>query len=97
MAIFLYGLSDSSRVKKLYNGAHGSLQEILLALIFDRLNLLCYSQTKDASLGINQPKSVAQILMGRLGDGDEKNEIIAYASGEEFLQARNKILKGEVI
>lgn len=94
MAIYLYGLSDSSRVKKLFNGTKGSLSEILLALIFDRLNLLCYSQTKNARLGINAPKSVAQILMGHFND--KENEILTYASGEEFLQARNKILKGEV-
>lgn len=92
VATFLCGLDSSSRVKRSLNEVDGSLTEILLALIFDRLQWLCWSQTKDGQRGVNRPQSLAEKLIGK---SENSSEITAFQSGEDYEKAREKILGKE--
>lgn len=92
VATYLCGLDSNSRVVKKMCNSKGSLQEILLALIFDRLNWLCWANTKDGHNNINRPTSIAESLMGR--ENSESN-VTSFASGEDFEEAREKIIRGE--
>lgn len=92
VATFLCGLDSSSRVKRKLNGVGGSFSEILLALIFDRLQWICWSQTKDGQRGVNRPQSIAEKLIGK---NDSDSEITAFRSGKDYEEARRKILGKE--
>ena len=64
----------------------------LPALIFDRMQWLCWSQTKDGQRGVNRPQSIAEKLIGK---NDSDSEITAFQSGEDYEKARRKILGKE--
>lgn len=89
---FLCGLDSSSRVKRRLNSVGGSFSEILLALIFDRLQWLCWSQTKDGQKGVNVPQSIAEKLIGK---SESDSEITTFQSGEDYEEARRKLLGKE--
>lgn len=88
VAIFASGLNTNSRIMMKISGSKAPIDTILLAGIVDRLGLLVWSKTKDASLGMNQPKS---ILSG-LFETDESNDVSAFTSGKEFEEERQRII-----
>lgn len=59
---------------------------MLLAMAVDKLSYLVYSKTEDAKNGLNQPKSITKILIGKT---DEDDELTSYSSGEDFMKAWN--------
>lgn len=65
---------------------------LLLAGIEDKLSMLLWSKTKDGQKGLNPPKLLVEKLMGI----ETAQKQIAFKSGEEFEQARNKLLGKEV-
>lgn len=91
VAAFACGLDRDSRVKRRLSGSKAALSDTLLAMIFDRLQILCWSMTKDGRKGINRPQMMAQKLLGAEA---EKTENAAFESGGEFMKEREKILKG---
>lgn len=61
-----------------------------LALILDSLNSLIYMLSDSKS----KPKSLYDLLMGRdKAKKNDKSNHRVYGSPEEFMQARNEILK----
>lgn len=58
-------------------------------LSYDTLNLLLWSKTKDGHEGINRPKRLLDILLGV----EKKDDIEAFDSGEELLEAFKKITR----
>lgn len=91
VAAFSVGLRADSRIKMKMSGTPAEPATILLASIVDRLSVLLWRQTKDGEKGINAPKL---ILDGLLEDKN-KDDLISFASGEEFERERERILKGE--
>lgn len=89
VAIFAIGLRDNSRIKMKLSGSKVPPDIFLLVGIFDRLNLLFWSKTKDAEKGRNRPKPLLSLLYEEQKDTD----IRAYSSGEDFLKEREKLLK----
>lgn len=89
VAIFAIGLRDNSRIKMTLSGSKVPPDICLLAGIFDRLNVLLWSKTKDAEKGRNRPKPLLSVLYEEQKDTD----IRAYSSGEDFLKEREKLLK----
>jgi hypothetical protein len=89
VAIFAIGLRDNSRIKMKLSGSKVPPDICLLAGIFDRLNVLLWSKTKDAEKGRNRPKPLLSVLYEEQKDTD----ISAYSSGEDFLKEREKLLK----
>ena len=66
-------------------------ETILLGAIFDQVNAIRWMQTKDAQHGRNRP---VQILPQLLGIDTKKHEALLFDSGEEFMRARERLLKG---
>ena len=58
-------------------------------LSYDTLNLLLWIKTKDGHEGINRPKRLLDILLGV----EKKDDIEAFDSGEELLEAFKKITR----
>lgn len=87
VAIFCIGLRDDSRIKMKLSGAKVTPNILLLSGIVDRLNLLLWSKTKDGLKGINKPKSILDDLYSK------GNDVSAFASGKEFEEERNRLIK----
>ena len=66
------------------------LNTMLKAGILDRLSILIWQQTEDAQTGKNRPASIVDLLTGNA----QEPETVSFASGKEFEETRNKILKG---
>lgn len=69
-----------------------TLDTLLSAGILDRLSILIWQKTEDAQTGKNRPASVVDLLTGNAQEPETEN--ISFASGKEFEETRNKILKG---
>ena len=93
VAVFSCGLSENSRIKMKLSSQQASLDTILLAGIKDALSLILWSKTKDGVKGINEPKSILEIITGQ--KTKEKSDIV-FNSGEDFEKYRNELLnRGE--
>lgn len=66
------------------------LNTMLQAGILDRLSILIWQKTEDAQTGKNRPASIVDLLTGNA----QEPETVSFASGKEFEETRNKILKG---
>ena len=86
IATLAAGLRDDSRIKMQLNDIPIPVETILLIAIYDRLNLLMWSKTKDAEKGRNRPQSILKSII------KQESNVAAYASGEEFMKARNKLI-----
>lgn len=69
-----------------------TLDTLLFAGILDRLSILIWQKTEDAQTGKNRPANVVDLLTGNAQEPETEN--ISFASGKEFEETRNKILKG---
>lgn len=83
------GLGDDSRIKRELSGAKTSLNTILLAAILDRVNDLCWMQTKDGQKGRRRPKSVLSMIIG----DDKSDKTMSFSSGDEFMEFRKKVME----
>lgn len=75
------GLPADSRTKRKLTGAKLTTEEMLLAAIFDQVQFLCWTKTKDAQHNRNRPKSLLKKLMG---EEDNKEELMSFATPEEY-------------
>lgn len=87
-AILCYGLPDDSRVKMEISGANVPCQTLLLAAIFDQVNIIRWLQTKDAQTGRNRPKPVLAYLLEK-----EEPETLLFDSGEAFMEAHRRAVE----
>jgi len=62
----------------------------LKACILDKLSVLVWLQTDDGAKGKNRPKMIAALLSG---EQEKQTEVVSYASGKDFDEAREKILR----
>lgn len=86
LAVLAAGLPEDSRVRR---GKEPKPEILLLATAVDRLGLLFWAQTKDGARGVNRPKSVASMLLGK---SEKPQRATAYATAEEFERARKKLI-----
>lgn len=91
VAVFSYGLKDSSRIKMKMRKEKVSVETLFLANILDNLNILVWTKTKDAQKGINQPKSLISTIYEAEKIEDEKKEL-SFKSGKDFEKARKELL-----
>ena len=87
VAILLCGLRDDSRVKMKIMGKNYTYERLMQALIFDKLNWLCWSQSSDSRKNVNKPLSIAGILMNT----EEENDIKSFSSISDFEKACRNI------
>lgn len=74
------GLKPDSRMKMRMAGMKVPLDSILLAAIVDRLSLLVWAQTKDASMGRNKPQS----LLADFVSPQKNKNIVTFVSGKDY-------------
>lgn len=89
-ATLAVGLRDSSRIKTKLLGMDMPLDDYLMAAIFDNLNWLCWTHTKDAQHGNNQPVRILDLLTQKRKEDD--SDIASFNTAEEFEQARSRLL-----
>lgn len=88
LGILAAGLRENSRIRQKLEGIKAAPDTIIMAKIYDLVNIMLWSKTKDAEKGRNYPKSFAKVFI----DSDEP-EPTAYANGAEFEKARAEIVK----
>lgn len=87
-ALFSCGLRDDSRIKKKLSGdTKENTEEMLLAIIADRLGTLVWFNSEDGAKRRNRPKSILSALIGE----EEKKEVQAFDSGKDFEAEWNEI------
>lgn len=66
------------------------LETLILAGVFDRLNFLAWTKTRDSQKGINRPNTILDFLTSKTNnDGD----VIIFNSGKDFEKKRNELIK----
>jgi len=90
VAVFSVGLKNNSRIKMKMSNQPVDLDVLLLAGISDKLSYWLWSQSKDGQKGVNKPASLVDTIMNT--QPKEKN-VIAFTSGEDFVNKRNELLK----
>ena len=90
LTTLLKGLRDDSRIMLKISGRKIPFETELTAAMVDRLSYLVWAKTKDATKNRNRPKSIIEIIYK--DDKNDKNENAVFASGEEFMAARRKLL-----
>lgn len=93
VAVFSYGLRSDSRIKTKLSGQSVPLDALLLAGISDRLSTLIWFQTEDGQKGKNRPITMIELLTNTKKKNDEN--VVVYHSGEDFDNARNRLIGGE--
>lgn len=90
VAVFVCGLRENSRIMMKVSQTKVQLDSMLLAGIADRLSLLLWQRTKDGQHGRNRPVSIVEQLTNK---PKAEHEEFIFNSGEEFENARTKLLK----
>lgn len=85
------GLRNESRIRMEMAGVKYTLSEMLLTTIYDKLNLLCWAQSKDGAKGINRPELLSAELFG----AEKASNVKAFSSADEFEKERQRIIGGE--
>lgn len=88
LGILSAGLRENSRIRQKLEGIKADPDTIILAKIYDVVNTILWTKTKDAEKGRNQPKSFAQMFI----DSGEP-EPAHYANGAEFEKARKELIE----
>lgn len=89
LATLVLGLRDNSRTKIMISGTKADAQTILLASILDAVALLVWFGSKDGQNGVNRPKSVLNVIMGR----EEQGQYKTFATVEDFERYRQEIIE----
>ncbi len=90
VAILAFGLNESSRIKLKINDSNLSLNEMMLAVIVDRLGILLWQRTEDGMKNRNHPMSVFKLLSKET----EEKDIVVFDSGEDFMKAWQALNEG---
>lgn len=91
-AAFACGLRENSRIIRILSGQKHTLDEILRVLIYDKLNWIAWTKTRDAAKGRNRPEPLAAKLFRQ--EKESENDIKSFESSGEFERAKAKILTG---
>lgn len=90
LAALSVGLRENSRIRMIMADNKVEQDVLLLAAAVDRLTFLAWSKTKDAEKGLNRPRSIVDIIMGK---PKKENDIMAFNTAEEFEAARAEIIE----
>lgn len=95
VATLACGLGDNSRIYRKMTDCEYSLDTLLLARIYDALQIILYSKTKDAQKGINKPEMMLDRLLGKTNDtSGEYMEFDTMEQFEEFMKKKRGELYG---
>src|SRR5699024_4141154 len=93
VAVFACGLRDDSRIKMKLSNQSVPLKTLLLAGISDKLSTLIWFQTEDGQKGKNRPTMLTDLLTNN--KSESKEDVVVFHSGEDFDNARNRLIGGE--
>lgn len=88
VATFSVGLRENSRIKMALAEVKYPFDTLLLASIYDCLNLRNWAMTRDAQNGNNAPQSLTNKLLGL--EEKSNSEYMLFNTAEEFNQMWNK-------
>ena len=91
VGMLVAGLREDSRTMMQVSGQKIKLDSALLAASLDRLSMLLWARTKDGEKNRRRPKSILDTLTK---EKDKKDQVVAFESAEEFMEARRRILEG---
>ena len=90
VGILSCGLRENSRIKMILSGEEITLENTLLAGIYDNTKMLTWLNSTDGADGVNRPDSILKSLMNI----KEDSEILRFETKEEFWEAWNSITGG---
>ena len=90
-ATLAVGLREDSRIKIKMSGMKMDFQKYILAALFDKVNWLCWTKTKDAQHGTHVPESILDLLL-QTEKQNSADEFVVFDSPEAFEAARQKLL-----
>ncbi|MGX7390955.1 DUF5361 domain-containing protein [Dolosigranulum pigrum] len=88
VAVFAYGLSDDSRIKRRFSQQKVDLDTLILASLYDQFNVLLYAFSNGKG---DQPLSLTDTLMDRPTQSTRKEHV--FQSREDFNRARQQLLE----
>lgn len=91
-ATLAVGLREDSRIKVKMSGMKMDFNKYILAALFDKVNWLCWTKTKDAQHGTHVPESILDLLLQTDRKNDTADEYVVFDSPEAFETARQKLL-----
>ena len=91
-ATLAVGLRDDSRIKIKMSGMKMDFQKYILAALFDKVNWLCWTKTKDAQHGTHVPESILDLLLQTGSGTDNAEDLMIFDSPEAFETARRDLL-----
>lgn len=92
VAVFACGLKPDSRIKMKLNDRPIPIETQLLVGLYDVVNLIAWSKTKDAQKGVKRPASVMNAIMGT--PTSQPRAAVTFDSGKDFERIRNKLITG---
>lgn len=91
LGALVVGLGSESRLGRELAGIKASPDHILLGRIYDAVNILLYSYTKDAKTGRNRPESYVERLIEKKS---EKDDVEKFRTGADFDKAWKQLTQG---
>lgn len=89
IATLMTGLRDDSRTVQSLTGNNMTLLQTVEVLIYDVLNLIWWSKTKDGMMNVNRPKRLMDLLKHK----EEQQKVVGFETEEDFFAAFNAIAR----
>lgn len=88
IATLANGLRSDSRIRMKLSGEKdvNFMTNRLMIMLYDRINWIAWSRSKDGQDGINRPESIYSIVY----DSEPDTEFETFESGEDFMKEWNK-------
>lgn len=90
-ATLAVGLREDSRIKVKMSGMKMDFNKYIIAALFDKVNWLCWTKTKDAQHGTHVPESILDLLL-QTDKQNAPDEFMVFDSPEAFEKARQDLL-----
>ena len=84
------GLRDDSRIKRRLSGCKLTFEQLMMSMLYDKLNWLCWTKTVSAQKGTGCPEPLTKKLLGEQ-DGET---VESFDTAEDFEKKRKEIAKG---
>lgn len=94
IATLAVGLRDDSRIMMKLKGLRVSPELLALSCAADSLRTYIWAKTKDGKKGRNRPASILELMETISGGGKkETQDVRGFESGEDFMEAWNRLSK----
>jgi hypothetical protein len=96
VAVFSYGLRENSRLKMKIAGSRCTTEQMILSMIYDRVNWLRWAMSAASKDPDTCPEMLTPKLLGMEVQKESSKNILAFEDGSEFERSRKMIIGGEV-